>query len=563
MYLRTTKRTNKDGSVVTYYQLAHNERDPVTKKPVAKIIHSFGRADELERDQLVRLCRSIARVCNIEVIDPLSTDAQLPLTTTVGLPLDLKLHRTYAYGVALLAETLWERLGIGKLLRSICKKNALRTPYDLALLSMVTNRLCEPESKLGVWDRWLPTVYMPSCQGLKLKQMYEAMDLLYDHAAELEEHVFFETANLFNLKVDLIFYDTTTASFSIDQEDHESDGGLRKFGHAKEGFWAPQVVVALAVTSEGLPVRSWVFPGNTADVTTIEKVKADLRGWNLGRAMFVSDSGMNSEHNRDELARACGKYLIATRMGLVSEVKDEVLTKRGRYNVIRDNLHAKEVIVGDGERRRRYILCYNPKEATRQKKHREEVVSILEQELDRHREHKATAQWAVELLASRRYKRYLKVTKSDMIRIDRGAIREAAKYDGKWVLQTNDDTISIEDAACGYKGLMVIERCFRSLKRTRIKMTPMYHWAARRIEAHVKICVLALLMERLAEISCGQSWHRIQRGLEELQISYFSTSEHTFYRTNEITANVHNLFKSLKISPPKLIQGIEKHTEKL
>lgn len=115
-----------------------------------------------------------------------------------------------------------------------------------------------------------------------------------------------------------------------------------------------------------------------------------------------------------------------------------------------------------------------------------------------------------------------------MIRIDRGATREAAKYDGKWVLQTNDDTISLEDAASGYKGLMVIERCFRSLKRTRSKMTSMYHWVPRRIEAHVKICVVALLMERLSEISCGQPWSQIRRGLEALQISYFSTAEHGF-----------------------------------
>lgn len=558
MYLRTTKRTNKDGSVVTYYQLAHNERDPVTKKPVAKIIHSFGRADELERDQLVRLCRSIARVCNLEVMDPFDNDAQLPLTNMVGLPLDLKLHRTYAYGVPLLAETLWERLGIGKLLRSICKKNALRTPYDLALLAMVTNRLCEPESKLGVWDRWLPAVYMPSCQDLKLKQMYEAMDLLYDHAEEVEKHVFFQTANLFNLKVDLIFYDTTTASFSIDQEDD-----LRRFGHSKEGTWAPQVVVALAVTPEGLPVKSWVFPGNTADVSTVERVRSDLRGWNLNRAIFVADSAMNSKNNREELARACGKYLLATRMASISEVKHEVLGKRGRYHVIRDNLHAKEVIIGDGERRRRYILCYNPKEAERQKRRRAEVVRFLEEELARHPRPKATARWAIDLLASLRFKRYLKVTKGGLIRINRGAIRDAAKYDGRWVIETNDDTISLEDAACGYKGLMVIERCFRSLKRTRIKMSPVHHWVPRRIEAHVKICLLALLMERLAELRCEKPWSRIKQDLEELQISCFSTSEHTFYRTNEITSKVRSLLKSLNISPPKLIQGVEKQTQKL
>jgi hypothetical protein len=106
------------------------------------------------------------------------------------------------------------------------------------------------------------------------------------------------------------------------------------------------VVVALAVTPEGLPVKSWVFPGNTADVSTVERVRSDLRGWKLNRAIFVADSAMNSQNNREELARACGKYLLATRMASISEVKHEVLGKRGRYNVIRESLHAKEVIIG-------------------------------------------------------------------------------------------------------------------------------------------------------------------------------------------------------------------------
>ena len=551
MYLRTTKRKNKDGSVVEYYQLAHNERHPVTRKPVAKIIHTFGRAEELDRESLVRLCRSIARVCDVDIIDRL--DPQLPLTSTMGLPLDFQVHRSYPYGVPLVAETMWQQLGIQKMLNVICKKNNLKAPYERALLAMVTNRLCEPDSKLGLWDRWLPSVYLPSCWDLKLDHMYEAMDFLYDHAEEVEKLVFFETANLFNLKVDLIFYDTTTASFSIDQEDD-----LRRFGHAKEGTWAPQVVVALAVTPEGLPVKSWVFPGNTADVSTVERVRADLRGWNLHRAIFVADSAMNSKNNREELARACGKYLLATRMASISEVKHEVLGKRGRYNVIRDNLYAKEVIIGDGERRRRYILCYNPKEAERQKRHRAEIVRFLEEELARHREPRATARWAIDLLASLRFKRYLKVSKSGKIRIDRGAIRESAKYDGRWVIETNDDTISLEDAANGYKGLMVIERCFRSLKRTRIKMSPIYHWAPRRIEAHVKICVLSLLIERLAELRCKKPWNRIKQDLQELQIVYFSTAEHRFFRRNEPTGRVRSILKLLKITSPKLVQKLEK-----
>jgi transposase len=565
MYLRTTRRKNKDGSVVEYYQLAHNERHPVTGKPVAKIIHNFGRTDRLDREQLVRLCRSIARVCNLTVVDPYSDKQDVEAGETSVLPGGLKIDRTVMLGTVLAIEALWAKVGLKKILEDIAKADGAPLRYERALLAMVANRLCAPESKLGVWDRWLETVYLPSCDGLKLHHMYEAMDMLYAHAGEVEEAVFFEIANLFNLEVDLIFYDTTTASFAIDYEDdpaHNPNATLRCFGHGKEGIWSPQVVVALAVTREGIPVRSWVLPGNTADVSTVEKVRSDLRGWNLGRALFVADSGMNSEANRAELAKACGKYLLACRMASVAEIKKDVLSKRGRYTVFKDNLQAKEVIVGDGERRKRYVLCFNPKEAKRQQEHRQMIVGLLEAELDSHRDKSATAQWAIELLASRRFKRYLRITKGKQIRIDRAAIREAEKYDGKWVVETNDDTISLEDAACGYKSLMVIERCFRSLKRTQIKMTPMYHWLSRRIETHVKICVLALMIERLAERACGRSWHQIHHTLDSLQVTKLFNLNQRVHLRNEISNGVRNILKKLDIKPPKQVLHLENTPQK-
>jgi hypothetical protein len=552
MYLRITKRTNKDGSVVEYFQLAHNERHPNTRKPVAKIIHNFGRVDQLDRQELVRLCQSIGRVCGLRFDEPLAAaqDSEVP----GGLPADMKIKQTFALGCPLVIDALWERLGLKKCLEAIEQAAGGRAQLERALLAMVANRLCMPESKLGVWDRWLSTVYLPSCQDLKLRHMYEAMDLLHANIEEVEETVFFNTANLFNLEVDLIFYDTTTASFHVDYEDDDTDPNsnttLRKFGHAKERNWAPQVVIALAVTRDGIPVRSWVLPGNTAEVTTVAKVRADLRGWSLGRAMFVADSGMNSKDNRAELAKACGKYLLACRMASIAEIKGEVLGKRGPYTTFKDNLQAKEVIVGDGERRRRYILCYNPREAERQAKHRQMIVEHLESELASHKNHSADAQWAVDLLASRRFKRYLRTTKGRQLHIDRGAVADAAKYDGKWVIETNDDTISLEDAAYGYKSLMVIERCFRSLKRTQIKMTPMYHWASRRIETHVKICVLALQIERVAEISCGKSWYHIKRALESLQVTEFFDLKYRVLMRNEVTIDAEDILKSLKIKPP-------------
>ncbi len=562
MYLRTTKRKNKDGSEVEYYQLAHNIWNKETNQAVAKIIHNFGRADNLDRNSLVRLCKSIARVCGLEVNEGGADHEQrLVRQDNDLLPHEVKMIRTQELGAAMALEVLWDRLGIGPALKKIIKQNGYRETYERALLAMTVNRLCEPESKLGVWDRWLRKVYLPSCRNLKLDQMYEAMDFLHAHSGKVEEAVFFRTAHLFNLDVDLIFYDTTTAAFSIDEEDGEGEDGpgLRRYGHPKNGVWSPQVVIALAVTREGLPVRSWIFPGNTSDINTVKKVKADLRDWNLGRTLFVADSGMNSQDNRQELAKACGKFLLAVRLASVKEVKEAVLRQAGRYKIIADNLHAQEIVMGDGERRRRYILCYNPQEAKRQRRHRQQVIQELELALSQHPHRQATAKWAINLMASGRYKRYLHIV-NNSICLNYQAIQDVARYDGKWVLITNDDTITLDDAASGYKGLLVIERCFRTIKSAQIEVEPMYHWLPQRIEAHIKICVLALLLARAAELKCNLPWPRIKEDLSSLQATEFHTPDHRFFQRNEPSKNLLATLKSLEIPLPKVVLDITSHT---
>lgn len=562
MYLRTTTRKNRDGSEVTYYALAHNYRHSETGQCKTRIIHSFGRADELDRAQLVRLCESIGRVCDVDVQDKMAgADADADRSRGV-LPEGTYRVGTRALGATWVIEELWERLGIRKALQRVCKQRGLSAPHEAALLAMVANRLCDPDSKFGVWDKWLQTVHLPQCEGLKLEQMYRAMDLLYETSAEVEQEIFFHVADLLNLEVDLIFYDTTTCRFSIDEADDEEEGGLRQFGRPKEGGWAPQVIVALAVTREGLPVRSWVFPGNTSDVTTVKQIRKDLRGWKLGRVLFVGDSGMNSEDNRRELARACGRYLLAVRSGSVKEVHDDVLRRPGRYKTISDNLRAKEVLVGDGEMRRRYIVCSNEREARRQVVHRKQVLDELTEMLASHRSRDATAKWAITLLASGRYGRYLKVDDRGRVAIDRQAIRKAKRMDGKCVLITNDDTLSLEDAACGYRSLMVIERCFRSLKRTQIQLTPMYHWVSRRIVAHVKICVLALLIQRVAERATCKSWPLTRRLLDHLQVTEYRSDSHQFFETNRRPREAGEILNSLEITPPKAVIGINELTTK-
>lgn len=580
MYLRTTHRKNRDGSVATYHQLAHNEWDPATGSSQAKILHSFGRQDPADYADLKRLCHSVGKVCGLDVREPAASAAvEAAAPGTTDLPAGIVPVLTRELGRVHVIEALWERLGIGPVLRRLATAGHARPAYERALLAMTANRLCDPESKLGVWERWLPKVHLPSCQGFALDTFFDAMDFLHEHGAHVEEAVFRQMADLLNLEVDLVVYDTTTASFSIDEEDEDEevgadDGaaaaggygvakgkrtGIRKVSKNKEGTWHPQVVVALAVTREGLPVRSWVFPGNTSDVTTVERVKADLKGWQLHRCLFVADAGMNSEQNRHELAKACGKYLLAVRAAAVKEVKEEVFTRPGRYHAVADNLRVKEVVVGDGVLARRYLVCHNPREERRQRRHREEVLAELTVELSRHPDRKATAKWATELQTSQRYSPYLSVDAAGDLEVDLEKAKAAAKYDGKWVLITNDDTLRPADAAAAYKAGMVIERCFRSLKRVQLRMTPMHHWLPHRIATHVKICVLALLIERVAEVTTERPWKRLCERLWTIQATEFRSERPgmRFWRANELAPEAAEVLKALGVERPRAFLGVE------
>src|SRR5262244_1505294 len=485
MYLRTTRRRNQDGSIVEYYQLAETHWDPVKRRPTAQIIHNFGRADTLDRDALRRLARSITRVCN----------GRLDVPEDVAPPGEaLELEWARPLGVVHVARALWEELGIRAVLRGLERPGPRRAPHELALFTMVANRLAEPLSKLACYEHWVPErVYLPEAETLTLEQWYFALDFLDSHIDAVEREICFRTADLFRADVDLICWDTTTVSFAVDAEDEaeETRRGttlppLRTRGDRKEGRdHNPQVVVGLALTRDGLPVRSWVFPGNTVDATTVAQVKESLRGWKLGRSIFVGDAGMDSEANRQALAKGLGHYILAMPVGKLTEVQEEVLGRPGRFRPVHASLEVKEVVVGEGERRRRYIVCRNLVEAARQRQHREEVLAALRQELARlDPQAPDHTKRACELVASKRYGRYLSRGPGGRLAIDAEAVRRAARMDGKYVLLTNDDTLSPEDVGLGYKAMRIIEACFRRMKTTGLRIRPVYHWTAHRINHH-------------------------------------------------------------------------------
>ena len=392
---------------------------------------------------------------------------------------------------------------------------------------MAANRLEDPSSKLACAERWLPDIaWLPEAAGIAVDQLYRALDFLAVWSEEIERAVFLRTADLFRLDVDLIFYDTTTAYFEIDDpdEDEQEFAGrlyapLRRRGHSKEGRDnQPQVIIALAVTRDGMPVRSWVLPGDTADVATVARIKQDLCAWRLGRCLFVGDAGLYSADNLAALSRGLGRYILAVPMRKLKDIELEVLTRPGRYKQVADNLQVKEVWVGDGERRKRYVLCLNPQEAERERARRAQLLRQLDAELtlldSRDEDHPKAA---CALIASRRYGRYLRADWRGRPQLDSAKIKAAEKFDGKFVVISNDDTLSAEDIALGYKGAWIIEACFRRMKQTGLEVRPMFHWTPRRIDAHVRLCVLALQMQtgRRTALSAALGAHRTHAGAAE------------------------------------------------
>src|ERR671910_454517 len=437
-----------------------------------------------------------------------------------------------------------------------------RAPHEAALLAMTAQRLARPGSKLACHERWLERVWLPAARDLALDQLYRALDILVEHGDAIEQEVFWHSVDLFKLDVDLVFYDATTAWFECDDEDvtPESWRGLtfaplRKRGHSKEGRDNdPQVVIALAVTRDGVPVRSWVLPGDTADVTTVERIKKDLRQMRLGRALFVGEAGLYAKVNLAELGRGAGRYVLATPIGRVKEIKDEVLSRPGRYAQITPNLRAKEVVIGQGERRRRYILCLNTEEAEREKHHRDEILELLQVELDRlGSDH---PKGACRLVASKRFGPYLSQDGRGRPFIDRAKVRRAEQLDGKFVLTTNDDSLSAADIALGSKSMWIIEACFRKLKTTGLGIRPMFHWTPRRIVAHVKLCVLALMIQRAAEIATEAPWSHLADVLERLKAVRYTAEGETIVQASRITPELAAVLKKLDISKPKPILAV-------
>jgi transposase len=565
MYLRTTQRRNRDGSVVRYVQLAHNRRvDGVTQ---AQVLLNLGREDQLDREGLRRLVASINRYLGEPDAAPSADVRQLAgdgLRVAVSRPV----------GTVHLLDGLWRALDVDTALRNVLGPRRFTTDVERVLFALVANRAIEPMSKLSAAEWACCDVAIDGLEAMDEDQAYRAMDLLVeaDAQAQVQEAVFFAVADLLNLEVDLLFFDTTSTYFERDSEE-TGDDAFRRYGHSKDHRGdLPQIVIGLAVTKEGIPVRVWCWPGNTSDQTILPQVKDDMRGWRLGRVITVVDRGFSSADNLAYLRRGGGHFIAGMRLRDGNPLVEQVLSRQGRYQQVKENLRVKEIRIDESEVR--FVICHNPEQAGRDRTQRCDAIARLEAELerikqarerDRKRQASSNAKQKAEAAhtkaecALREHPtlgRWLRQSPAGRLSINRAKIKQEERLDGKYLIATSDPHLSAEDVALGYKNLLEAERGFRDLKSS-LLLRPIFHRLDHRIRAHVLLCGLALLLIRVAERRTGLTWRRIATELGRVHAVALTGSTGTAVHTTPLTTTQASILRDCQITAPPPVTALD------
>ena len=541
--------------------MAHNEWDPAAKASRTKVLYSFGREDQLDVAGIRRLVAALCRL--LEPGEAL---------TATG-PSELRFLESKALGGAFVLDGLWHQLGIDAAMRRMLTGTRMEPRVERILFALVANRALDPSSKLAA-TRWIEHDVV--IDGLDVpvvdESCYRAMDWLIDAEPELGRIVFDNTADLLNLEVDLLFFDTTSTYFETEDADAPvgrdergmpvaegdaamKEAGFRTWGKSKDSRGdLPQIVVGMAVTRDGIPVRCWAWPGNTADSALIRQVKDDMRDWSLARIVWVADRGFTSAENRRYLQKAGGHYILGEKLRGGTPEADAALSRQGRYRHVADNLQVKEVRLHSDLADDRFVICFNPDAQVRDAAVRAKMVTILEETIEGSdklsRDKRAELRGVISTKPG--LKRYLRTTPAGLLRIDKKAIDAEANLDGKFLLRCSDPKLSAEDIALGYKQLLEVERGWRDMKSI-IDMRPVYHRIEDRIRAHVLLCWLALLLIRIAETRTGQTWTVIRDELQRLHLGTFTGPAGSFRQRTELTTGQKKILTALGLPEPRRV----------
>jgi hypothetical protein len=508
-------RIKKSGKY-KYLQMVHNRR--VDGKVRQQVIGTLGRLDVLQKTgELDGVIASLSRYAKEVAVLDAHRGGKTPPADSIRI------------GPAVVFERLWRESGVPKVIKELLVSRKYEFEVERAVFLTVLHRLFDPGSDRAA-EVWRERYKIEGAEELRLHHLYRTMAWLGepvgDHKREpaglaprctkdfIEEWLFDLRRDLFS-KLNVVFFDTTSIYF-------EGEGGetLGEYGNSKDNRPdRKQMIVGVVLEESGRPLCCELWPGNTTDVKTLLPVVDRLkRRFHIGSVCVVADRGTISRHVMQELQeRHRGTtFILGARMRAVKEVRHEVLSRPGRYQVVhapRKNNHdpaplkVKEVRVGD----RRYIVCHNQEQAEKDKADREAIVAALAERLKRGDK---------SFVGNKGYRKYLKTAVGRHFVIDEEKVREEARFDGKWVLQT-DTTMSAQEVALKYKELWMVEAAFRSIKSV-LRTRPVYHRLDETIRGHVFCSFLALML--LKELQAKMEargwrlhWERLRGDLDALE----------------------------------------------
>lgn len=564
MFVRVRRRQHEH-QVYEYLDIVENRK--VNGKVVRTTLGSLGRRDQLSPQKIDGLIEHLRKLASPE--------------GRGGVRLgEVRMRQVLEYGPVLVARRLWEELGLDRLLTEL--PHPARVELEEAVFRMVANRLCEPRSKLGLVDwsdekgtlhrGWQAQVEWPSGRGeLDYHHYLQAMDCLHPHRQEIEEHVFERVTEIFSLPLRLVLYDLTSSYF-------EGDGvcELAEFGMSRDHREdRRQLTLGMAVTQEGLPIMQRLFPGNTADVSTLAPVAQELKQrFGLSQPVLVADRGMFSDRNIEEIERSGFRYVLALRSRSDREGQEAVTQafRKGLPIPKGPKALAPEVTGGPTEYRfqevelvdeARHLVVYSPFKALhdfevrerRLERARTALAGLREQAARRKLSRQYLIQRATRILVESKagqYFSYVAEQGSFIFWLRRDVYRQQRRHDGLFVLRTNDPELGPRQILDAYLQLQEIERCFRLIKSV-VKVRPMYHHRQRRVETHVFLTQLAFLLAkcleqklRLAGLEGSVAW-----ALERL--SDLRAVEHTWEdqavvtQATEVDAEVGAILKAVGI----------------
>jgi transposase len=536
-----------------YLQIVHSVREG--KKVRQRVLGTLGRFDELKASgRLDALMRSGLRHCeNFAVLDAHKAGETEPVAVR-------------RIGPDLVFARLWKESGIPEALRSTLKDRRYEFDVERAIYLTVLHRLFATGSDRAA-ERWRENYLIPGTEGLELHHLYRAMAFLGDPIEQLEkptgavrctkdlieESLFDSRRDLFT-EVDLVFFDTTSLYF-------EGEGGqsIGKRGHNKDHRPdLKQMVVGMAVDVQGRPMCCEMWPGNTADVTTLVPIVQRMRErFRLREITVVADRGMVSKATLEVFEKSDPPvhYVIGVRMRRQKEVNLSVLDScEPWFESVPERSNAKDpspLKVKDvWVENRRYIVCLNEEERRKDAHDREAIVAHLKEQLRRGDK---------SLVGNKGYRRFLKVQGEDHFALDEEQIEADARYDGLWVLRTNT-VYNAETVAHVYKNLWTVEAIFRTTKSI-LETRPIYHRWNETICGHVFCSFLALLLKhdlesRMKQAGMQWEWAEVIRGLDNLHQVEANFQGRSFLFRSQLQANASAAIRASGVALPPTLREL-------